>query len=171
MQKGKECCQHVGLFYFINMVQIDCWRGMITDPRNHVFLNLFQVVLMGPLLQISDLYIIINQMVSSCMQIVNWRTHLKFPEEVKLSAEAKDLICKLLCNVERRLGTKGAHEIKVSRHRLSSLSVYWCNKWVIFSERELTWISLCRHMHGLKAYNGIGYIKWKLLLYPRLMMS
>ncbi|KAL5977061.1 hypothetical protein ACLOJK_021403 [Asimina triloba] len=45
-------------------------------------------------------------------KIVSWRTHLKFPEEVKLSGEAKDLICRLLCNVERRLGTKGAHEIK-----------------------------------------------------------
>ncbi|KAJ4981215.1 hypothetical protein NE237_032052 [Protea cynaroides] len=49
---------------------------------------------------------------STCRKIVNWRTHLKFPEEAKLSAEAKDLICKLLCNVEQRLGTKGAHEIK-----------------------------------------------------------
>ena len=58
------------------------------------------------------------------MQIVNWRTHLKFPEEAKLSAEAKDLICKLLCNVEQRLGTKGAHELKVSIHKLSFLSVY-----------------------------------------------
>ena len=38
---------------------------------------------------------------------------MKFPEEAKLSAEAKDLIRKLLCNVEQRLGTKGAHEIKV----------------------------------------------------------
>lgn len=47
------------------------------------------------------------------MQIVNWRTHLKFPEEAKLSPEAKDLISKLLCNVEKRLGTKGAYEIKV----------------------------------------------------------
>lgn len=47
------------------------------------------------------------------MQIVNWRTHLKFPEEAKLSPEAKDLISKLLCNVEQRLGTKGADEIKV----------------------------------------------------------
>eukprot|EP00262_Sarcandra_glabra_P016839 TRINITY_DN5605_c0_g3_i1.p1 TRINITY_DN5605_c0_g3~~TRINITY_DN5605_c0_g3_i1.p1 ORF type:complete len:567 (+),score=109.37 TRINITY_DN5605_c0_g3_i1:208-1908(+) len=49
---------------------------------------------------------------STCRKIVNWRTHLKFPEEAKLSSEAKDLICKLLCNVEQRLGTKGAHEIK-----------------------------------------------------------
>ncbi|KAF5752395.1 serine/threonine-protein kinase 38-like isoform X1 [Tripterygium wilfordii] len=50
---------------------------------------------------------------STCRKIVNWRTHLKFPEEAKLSPEAKDLISKLLCNVEQRLGTKGADEIKV----------------------------------------------------------
>ncbi|RWR81136.1 serine/threonine-protein kinase tricorner isoform X1 [Cinnamomum micranthum f. kanehirae] len=49
---------------------------------------------------------------STCRKIVNWRNHLKFPEEAKLSAEAKDLISKLLCNVEQRLGTKGADEIK-----------------------------------------------------------
>ncbi|KAK7393699.1 hypothetical protein VNO78_22262 [Psophocarpus tetragonolobus] len=48
----------------------------------------------------------------TCRKIVNWRTNLKFPEEAKLSAEAKDLICRLLCNVEQRLGTKGADEIK-----------------------------------------------------------
>ncbi|KAG5002518.1 hypothetical protein AAZX31_10G005900 [Glycine max] len=48
----------------------------------------------------------------TCRKIVNWRTTLKFPEEAKLSAEAKDLICRLLCNVEQRLGTKGADEIK-----------------------------------------------------------
>lgn len=75
--------------------------------------------LMGTmLLSNSSMYILINQWSSRAMQIVNWRTHLKFPEEAKLSAEAKDLICKLLCNVEQRLGTKGAHEIKVRIHRL-----------------------------------------------------
>ncbi|KAH9785342.1 protein kinase family protein [Citrus sinensis] len=50
---------------------------------------------------------------STCRKIVNWRTHLKFPEEAKLSIEAKDLISKLLCNVNQRLGAKGADEIKV----------------------------------------------------------
>ncbi|XP_038971609.1 serine/threonine-protein kinase 38-like [Phoenix dactylifera] len=49
---------------------------------------------------------------STCKKIVNWRNYLKFPDEAKLSPEAKDLICRLLCNVEQRLGTKGAHEIK-----------------------------------------------------------
>ncbi|CAM8924821.1 unnamed protein product [Rhodiola kirilowii] len=50
---------------------------------------------------------------STCRKIVNWRAHLKFPEEAKLTPEAKDLISRLLCNVNQRLGTKGgADEIK-----------------------------------------------------------
>ncbi|CAN1279330.1 Serine/threonine-protein kinase 38-like [Linum perenne] len=53
-----------------------------------------------------------DEPMSTCRKIVNWKTHLKFPEEARLSPEAKDLICRLLCNVEQRLGTKGAHEIK-----------------------------------------------------------
>ncbi|KAL8166020.1 hypothetical protein V2J09_007519 [Rumex salicifolius] len=44
--------------------------------------------------------------------ILNWKTCMKFPEEPKISDEAKDLICQLLCNVEKRLGTQGAQEIK-----------------------------------------------------------
>ncbi|KAJ0512538.1 putative protein kinase AGC-NDR family [Helianthus annuus] len=50
---------------------------------------------------------------STCRKIVNWKMHLKFPEEARLSLEAKDLISKLLCNVNQRLGSKGADEIKV----------------------------------------------------------
>ncbi|KAL9239738.1 hypothetical protein vseg_014032 [Gypsophila vaccaria] len=50
---------------------------------------------------------------TTCRKIVNWRTHLKFPEEVMLTPEAKDLISKLLCNVDQRLGSNGADEIKV----------------------------------------------------------
>ncbi|KAF5192714.1 Serine/threonine-protein kinase tricorner [Thalictrum thalictroides] len=53
-----------------------------------------------------------DEPMSTCRKIVNWRTHLKFPEEARLSPEAKDLICKLLCNVDQRLGSKGADEIK-----------------------------------------------------------
>ncbi|KAL3626437.1 hypothetical protein CASFOL_029986 [Castilleja foliolosa] len=53
-----------------------------------------------------------DEPMSTCRKIVNWRMNLKFPEEAKLSPEAKDLICKLLCNVEKRLGTRGADEIK-----------------------------------------------------------
>ncbi|VFR02059.1 unnamed protein product [Cuscuta campestris] len=49
---------------------------------------------------------------STCRKIVNWRAHLKFLEEAKLSPEAKDLISKLLCDVTKRLGSNGAGEIK-----------------------------------------------------------
>lgn len=47
------------------------------------------------------------------LQIVHWKNHLKFPEDAKISPEAKDLICRLLCDVEHRLGTGGAAQIKV----------------------------------------------------------
>ncbi|GKD24415.1 serine/threonine-protein kinase tricorner-like protein, partial [Tanacetum coccineum] len=50
---------------------------------------------------------------STCRKIVKWKMNLKFPEEARLSLEAKDLISKLLCNVNQRLGSKGADEIKV----------------------------------------------------------
>ncbi|XP_019178378.1 PREDICTED: serine/threonine-protein kinase tricorner-like [Ipomoea nil] len=49
---------------------------------------------------------------STCRKIVNWRAHLKFPEEAKLSPEAKDIISRLLCDVTKRLGSNGANEIK-----------------------------------------------------------
>ncbi|CAA2981155.1 serine threonine- kinase tricorner [Olea europaea subsp. europaea] len=45
-------------------------------------------------------------------KIINWRTCLKFPEERIISNEAKDLICHFLCDVDKRLGTKGVDEIK-----------------------------------------------------------
>lgn len=38
---------------------------------------------------------------------------MKFPEEPKISDEARDLICRLLCDVDSRLGTRGVEEIKV----------------------------------------------------------
>lgn len=80
------------------------------------------------------------------MQIVNWRTHLKFPEEAKLSAEAKDLICKLLCNVEQRLGTKGAYEIKVSMHHNSlSLSAHQFHDFIYFKEKVDTCLLIQAH--------------------------
>ncbi|KAK1286145.1 Serine/threonine-protein kinase AtPK1/AtPK6 [Acorus calamus] len=50
--------------------------------------------------------------ITTCRKIVHWRNHLKFPEEARLTPEAKDLICRLLCDVEHRLGTGGAVQIK-----------------------------------------------------------
>ena len=50
---------------------------------------------------------------TTCRKIVNWRLFLKFPDEIAVSPAAKDLITKLMCDVEERLGTIGVHEIKV----------------------------------------------------------
>ncbi|CAL5439627.1 unnamed protein product [Camellia sinensis] len=50
--------------------------------------------------------------ITTCRKIVHWKNHLKFPEEAKLTPEAKDIICRLLCDVEHRLGTTGANQIK-----------------------------------------------------------
>ncbi|XP_043704976.1 serine/threonine-protein kinase 38-like isoform X2 [Telopea speciosissima] len=49
---------------------------------------------------------------TTCKKIVHWRNQLKFPEDARLTPEAKDLICRLLCDVEHRLGTGGADQIK-----------------------------------------------------------
>lgn len=59
-----------------------------------------------------DAILIVSNMVFN-YQIVHWRNHLKFPEDSRLSPEAKDLIFRLLCDVEHRLGTGGANQIKV----------------------------------------------------------
>ncbi|KAF2304323.1 hypothetical protein GH714_029914 [Hevea brasiliensis] len=50
--------------------------------------------------------------ITTCRKIVHWRNHLRFPEDARLSPEAKDLICRLLCDVDHRLGTGGAQQIK-----------------------------------------------------------
>ncbi|KAL7133212.1 hypothetical protein ABFS83_12G125300 [Erythranthe nasuta] len=50
--------------------------------------------------------------ITTCKKIVHWRNHLQFPPEARLTPEAKDLICRLLCDVENRLGSHGADEIK-----------------------------------------------------------
>lgn len=49
---------------------------------------------------------------TTCRKIISWRSYLKFPEELNLSLQAKHLMSRLLCDVEHRLGTRGADEIK-----------------------------------------------------------
>lgn len=50
--------------------------------------------------------------ITTCRKIVHWRNHLKFPEDSKVSPEARDLICRLLCDVDHRIGSAGADQIK-----------------------------------------------------------
>ncbi|KAL7096005.1 hypothetical protein ACP275_10G057800 [Erythranthe tilingii] len=50
--------------------------------------------------------------ITTCRKIVHWRNHLKFPMEARVTPEAKDLIRKLLRDVDNRIGSRGADEIK-----------------------------------------------------------
>lgn len=63
-------------------------------------------------------------MITNVFQIVHWRNHLIFPEEARLTPEAKDLICRLLCDVDHRLGTLGAYQIKVYFCIYSDMNTY-----------------------------------------------
>ncbi|ORY01211.1 Serine/threonine-protein kinase orb6 [Basidiobolus meristosporus CBS 931.73] len=45
-------------------------------------------------------------------KIMNWKKQLHFPSDLDISPEAEDLIRKLLCDSEHRLGRNGAAEIK-----------------------------------------------------------
>jgi len=44
---------------------------------------------------------------TTCRKIVNWRLFLKFPDEIKISPAAHDMISRLMCDVDERLGTNG----------------------------------------------------------------
>ena len=48
----------------------------------------------------------------TCHRIIRWKENLQFPSDVVLSDEAKDLILKLLCDPEDRIGTNGVEDIK-----------------------------------------------------------
>lgn len=46
-------------------------------------------------------------------KVVNWRTNLKIPQQCLFSLRAKDLILRLCCDVDQRLGSvQGVQEIK-----------------------------------------------------------
>ena len=54
-----------------------------------------------------------NKRRRTCQKIVNWPRTLTFPREANLSAEARDLILRLICNAEQRLGANGTDDLKV----------------------------------------------------------
>ena len=43
---------------------------------------------------------------STCGKIVHWRNFVKFPDQPVVADVAKDFICRLLCDVEHRCGTR-----------------------------------------------------------------
>ena len=46
------------------------------------------------------------------LQVINWEHNLRIPNELNLSPQATDLIQRLCCDQENRIGAKGAQEIK-----------------------------------------------------------
>lgn len=47
-----------------------------------------------------------------CQKIINWQKHFSIPREARLSQSAVDLIRKLICESNTRLGIRGVAEIK-----------------------------------------------------------
>eukprot|EP01025_Chloroclados_australasicus_P023525 TRINITY_DN23824_c0_g1_i1.p1 TRINITY_DN23824_c0_g1~~TRINITY_DN23824_c0_g1_i1.p1 ORF type:complete len:478 (-),score=66.09 TRINITY_DN23824_c0_g1_i1:536-1969(-) len=47
---------------------------------------------------------------TTCRKIVNWKTYLRFPSDVEVKPEAKDLMKRLMCDLNDRLGTRGGLE-------------------------------------------------------------
>lgn len=48
----------------------------------------------------------------TCQKILHWKKTLNIPAEAKLSPASNDILKRLLCDSENRLGTKGVEEIK-----------------------------------------------------------
>lgn len=79
----------------------------------HTYFNFHFFSPFFPLGLSSGVYYFPQNISSVIFQIVHWKNHLKFPEDARLTPEAKDLILRLLSDVEHRLGTNGPAEIKV----------------------------------------------------------
>lgn len=100
-------------------------------------------------------------------QIVHWRNHLRFPEDARLSPEAKDLICRLLCDVDHRLGTGGAHQIKVRNLNLFQAFLFSS----MSSSLWILWFFFVRLILGSRTLYGINYMKWRQHLNQKSMES
>ena len=48
----------------------------------------------------------------TCQKIIHWKKTLIIPSDANLSPAATDLVKRLICDSDRRLGTKGVQEIK-----------------------------------------------------------
>jgi len=48
----------------------------------------------------------------TCQKILHWRKTLTIPDDVKLSKEATDILKRLMCDANNRLGSGGINEIK-----------------------------------------------------------
>lgn len=93
-----------------------------------------------------------DEPMQTCRKIVSWRQYLRFPEEVPVAPLARDLICRLLCDVDDRIGTHGgAAEIKVPQNPSQPLAL--CA--VVPSKVKVKWDewSPFHHQYALLASN------------------
>lgn len=60
---------------------------------------------------------------TTCRKIVNWRMFLKFPDEIAINPACKDLIQRLMCDVDDRLGTQGVQVCATVIHECLRLCV------------------------------------------------
>ena len=81
---------------------------------------------------------------------------MRFSEDAQLSPEAKDLICRLMCDVDHRLGTRGAHEIKVR----CSFYLYIAASTFSSASTYIHSIST-RLIVGSRVWSGINCMKWR----------
>ena len=101
-------------------------------------------------------------------QIVHWKNHLKFPEDPKLTAEAKDLIYRLLCDVEHRLGTGGVGQIKVRVLDLREIYLFPSTGCYYQGSLQLFCIRL---ILGSRMLYGINSTRWRLHVNQKSMGS
>lgn len=52
------------------------------------------------------------KLVLLCLEVINWENTLHIPAQAQLSTEARDLITKLCCAADQRLGRNGADDLK-----------------------------------------------------------
>lgn len=95
---------------------------------------------------------------------MHWKHHLKFPDEARLTPEAKDLICRLLCDVEHRLGTGGADQIKVC----SIIFKTFHSNTVLTCKKKFNG-TFTRLIPGSKMWYGTNSMKWRQHLSQRSM--
>ena len=70
-----------------------------------------------------------DEPLTTCRKIVNWRMFLRIPDEARLSPAARDLIARLMCDVDDRVGTRGGvEEIKVRAKHTHGVArdAVWC---------------------------------------------
>jgi serine/threonine kinase 38 len=48
----------------------------------------------------------------TCQKILKHKKYLKFPDDIKISDDAKDVLFRFICDPEERLGKNGVDEIK-----------------------------------------------------------